>query len=185
MVIEHYVGFGRSAGRESCVRIYAVRNGRRSGYQGVRFRMTSRRRLLVLHLKSRTITCINQTWYFVFSSSNIRPTWVFGPVVFLAKSIMQRTWLRGLSWDEPLSTDIHDEWAAFVTDLPSLLSICVPRNFNSRRNAQCYLLGFCDTSQRGYAAVVYLRMVDVGVVVDVEDSVFLVSTKTNWHQQNP
>ncbi|XP_060871320.1 uncharacterized protein LOC132945563 [Metopolophium dirhodum] len=100
------------------------------------------------------------------------PLGVFGPAVFLA--IMQRTWLSGLSWDEPLSTDIHDEWAAFVADLPSLLSIRVPRHFNSCQNAPCYLLGFCDASQRGYAAVVYLRMVDVSV----EHYVFLVGTKT-------
>ncbi|KAL4141360.1 hypothetical protein QTP88_004012 [Uroleucon formosanum] len=99
---------------------------------------------------------------------------VFGPVVFLAKSIMQRTWLYGLSWDEPLPPDIHEEWAAFVADLSSLLSIRVPCNFNSRRNVPCYLLGFCDASQRGYAAVVYLRMIDV----PVGDSVFLVGTKT-------
>ncbi|XP_022163934.1 uncharacterized protein LOC111029283 [Myzus persicae] len=102
------------------------------------------------------------------------PLGVFGPAVFLAKFIMQRTWLRGLTWDEPLSPDIHDELAAFVADLPSLMSIRVPRHFNSRRNAPCYLLGFCDASQRGYAAVVYLRMVEV----PVGDSVFLVGTKT-------
>ncbi|KAL4126593.1 hypothetical protein QTP88_010805 [Uroleucon formosanum] len=102
------------------------------------------------------------------------PLGVFGPVVFLAKFIMQQTWLRGLSWDEPLPADIQDEWAAFVSDLPSLLSICVPRHFNTRRSAPCYLLGFCDASQRGYAAVVYLRVVDA----PVGDSVFLVGTKT-------
>ncbi|KAE9532003.1 hypothetical protein AGLY_010205 [Aphis glycines] len=86
------------------------------------------------------------------------PLGVFGPVVFRAKSIMQRTWLMGLSWDEPLPAGIQDEWSAFVSDLPSLLSIRVPRYFNSRRNAPCYLLGFCDASQQGYAAVVYLRV---------------------------
>ncbi|XP_025191834.1 uncharacterized protein LOC112592072 [Melanaphis sacchari] len=102
------------------------------------------------------------------------PLGVFGPAVFLAKSIMQRTWLSSLSWDEPLPTDIQEEWAAFVSDLPSLMSIRVPRHFNSRRNAPCYLLGFCDASQRGYAAVVYLRVADV----PMKESVFLVGTKT-------
>lgn len=102
------------------------------------------------------------------------PLGLFGPAVFLAKFIMQRTWLHGLSWDDPLPLDIKDEWAAFVADLPSLLSIRVPRHFNSRRNAPCYLLGFCDASQRGYAAVVYVRIGDV----PVGNSVFLVGTKT-------
>ncbi|KAE9522064.1 hypothetical protein AGLY_017537 [Aphis glycines] len=102
------------------------------------------------------------------------PLGVFGPVVFRAKSIMQRTWLMGLSWDEPLPAGIQDEWSAFVSDLPSLLSIRVPRYFNSRRNAPCYLLGFCDASQQGYAAVVYLRVAGE----PIGDSVFLVGTKT-------
>lgn len=102
------------------------------------------------------------------------PLGVFGPVVFLAKSIMQRTWRRGLSWDEALPTDIHDDWTAFVSDLPSLLAIRIPRHINARVGASCYLLGFCDASQSGYAAVVYIRMTEG----PADLSVFLIGTKT-------
>ncbi|KAL4127332.1 hypothetical protein QTP88_011507 [Uroleucon formosanum] len=102
------------------------------------------------------------------------PLGVFAPAVFLAKSIMQRTWQLGMTWDEPLPKNIHDEWIAFVSDLPSLLNIRVPRYLNSSHGAPCYLLGFCDASQLGYAAVVYVRMADV----DVNASVFLIGTKT-------
>jgi len=102
------------------------------------------------------------------------PLGVFAPAVFLAKSIMQRTWQLGMTWDEPLPNNIHDEWIAFVSDLPSLLNIRVPRHLNSSRGAPCYLIGFCDASQLGYAAVVYVRMADV----DVNASVFLIGTKT-------
>jgi hypothetical protein len=82
------------------------------------------------------------------------PLVVFGPVMFLAKTIMQRTWKHSLSWDEPLPADIHIEWSAFISDLPALLTIRVPRYINARKGAPCYLLGFCDTSHLGYAAVV-------------------------------
>ncbi|KAL4154263.1 hypothetical protein QTP88_002088 [Uroleucon formosanum] len=102
------------------------------------------------------------------------PLGVFAPAVFLAKSIMQRTWQLGMTWDELLPKNIHDEWIAFVSDLPSLLNIRVPRYLNSSHGAPCYLLGFCDASQLDYAAVVYVRMADV----DVNASVFLIGTKT-------
>ncbi|KAL4143914.1 hypothetical protein QTP88_006168 [Uroleucon formosanum] len=102
------------------------------------------------------------------------PLGVFAPAVFLAKSIMQRTWQLGMTWDEVLPKNIHDEWIAFVSDLPSLLNIRVPRYLNSSHGAPCYLLGFCDASQLGYAVVVYVRMADV----DVNASVFLIGTKT-------
>jgi len=87
---------------------------------------------------------------------------------------MQRTRQLGLKWDEPLPPNVHDEWIAFVSDLPSLLNIRVPRYLNSRQGASCYLLGFCDASQLGYAAVVYVRMTDV----DANAFVFLIGTKT-------
>ncbi|XP_008188319.1 uncharacterized protein LOC103310776 [Acyrthosiphon pisum] len=102
------------------------------------------------------------------------PLGLFGPVVFLAKSIMQRTWRHSVAWDDPLPDDIHADWVAFVSELPSLLGVRVPRHINGRQGAPCYLLGFCDASQVGYAAVVYVRMINI----EVDKSVFLIGTKT-------
>jgi len=102
------------------------------------------------------------------------PLGVFGPVVFLAKSIMQRTWRHNIAWDDPLPADIHADWSAFVLELPSLLNIRVPRHINAHQGAPCYLLGFCDASQTGYAAVIYIRMLNV----EIDQSVFLIGTKT-------
>lgn len=102
------------------------------------------------------------------------PLGVFGPVVFLAKSIMQRTWRNNIAWDDPLPADIHADWTAFVSELPSLLNIRVPRHINAHQGAPCYLLGFCDASQTGYAAVVYIRMLNA----EIDRSVFLIGTKT-------
>jgi len=68
------------------------------------------------------------------------PLGVFGPSIFLEKLIMQRTWVSGLGWDDPLPNEIANEWRAFVTDLPSLLQIRIPRHFNSCQGAPCYLL---------------------------------------------
>lgn len=102
------------------------------------------------------------------------PLGFFGPAVFMAKTVMQRTWRQDLSWDDPLPLDIRDEWVAFVFDLPSLKDIKVPRYISASSGAPCYLLGFCDASLLGYAAVVYVRMHDA----PAHQSVFLVGTKT-------
>lgn len=102
------------------------------------------------------------------------PLGLFAPATFLAKSIMQQTWNVKLSWDAPLPIDIQSRWAAFVADLPSLLTVRVPRYIQARNGAPCMLLGFCDASQRGYAAVVYVRILDA----PPDSCIFLLGTKT-------
>lgn len=66
---------------------------------------------------------------------------------------------------------MRSEWSDFVSQLPTLLSSRVPRYMNTARGSPCV---FCDTSIRGYSAVVYLR---ISVVPHVK-CVFLVATKT-------
>ncbi|XP_022165278.1 uncharacterized protein LOC111030191 [Myzus persicae] len=102
------------------------------------------------------------------------PLGLFAPSTFLAKSIMQRTWCSGLTWDAPLPDDIHADWAAFVADLASLLTIRVPRYVNTRQGSPCLLLGFCDASQLGYAAVAYVRVIDA----PPDKCIFLLGAKT-------
>lgn len=102
------------------------------------------------------------------------PLGLFAPATFYGKCIMQRTWAAKSKWDEPLPADISRDWASFVSDLPSLSDLKVPRHFNSHRGAPCFLLGFCDASQHGYAAVLYVKMLNC-----VSDSnIFLVGSKT-------
>ncbi|CAI6351883.1 unnamed protein product [Macrosiphum euphorbiae] len=102
------------------------------------------------------------------------PLGFFAPSTFLAKSIMQRTWCSGLSWDAPLPDSIHADWAGFVADLASLITIEVPRYINARQGSPCLLLGFCDASQLGYAAVVYVRIIDA----PPDNCIFLLGSKT-------
>lgn len=102
------------------------------------------------------------------------PLGLFAPAIFHGKCIMQRTWSAKVSWDDPLPNDISRDWKTFVSDLPSLNDLKVPRHFNSRRESPCQLLGFCDASQHGYAAVLYIKMLDH----DSDSTVFLVGTKT-------
>lgn len=82
--------------------------------------------------------------------------WI-SPVVFKAKAFIQRLWLSGLGWDDPLTLDLKNEWMTFVCDLPNISRVAVPRQIFPSGTVSYSLHGFCDASTAGYAAVVYLR----------------------------
>lgn len=88
------------------------------------------------------------------------PLGLLSPVILFAKQLLQRVWHAGLSWDEQLPPEIADVWHNFVNDLSNLQHVSIPRYVGTHRNMQCSLCGFCDASSVGYAAVVYLRVLD-------------------------
>jgi hypothetical protein len=102
------------------------------------------------------------------------PLGLLAPVVFLAKHFMQRVWQAEVSWDDPLPPRLADTWRQFVFELSSLQQLRVPRFVGSGLGAEIVLCGFCDASERGYAAVVYARVQRP----DGRVSVSLVGTKT-------
>ncbi|CAI6369999.1 unnamed protein product [Macrosiphum euphorbiae] len=89
------------------------------------------------------------------------PVGALGPVVFWAKCIMQELWIEKLDWDASPSSDIIDKWHKFTTELPALSSFSLSRYINVCASKTIQLLGFADASKKGYAAVVYLRVIDM------------------------
>ncbi|KAL0880978.1 hypothetical protein ABMA27_002135 [Loxostege sticticalis] len=88
------------------------------------------------------------------------PIGLLTPLTFLAKHLIQRLWLLGTSWDEPVPDDINHIWTKYTQQLAHLSQLQIPRRI-TRDNAVSYQLhGFCDASEAGYAAVVYLRSSD-------------------------
>jgi len=87
------------------------------------------------------------------------PLGFLSPVVLFAKHLMQLVWSSGIAWDDKLPPEIADEWSQFVTELPSLSLVQIPRFVGTQSGSTYMLCGFCDASVRGYAAVVYLRIV--------------------------
>lgn len=51
-------------------------------------------------------------------------------------------------------------WDQFLAELPLLRDISLPRHINVRQARDIQLLGFSDASQKAYAAVSYLRMMN-------------------------
>ncbi|KAI5632858.1 pao retrotransposon peptidase domain-containing protein [Phthorimaea operculella] len=80
-----------------------------------------------------------------------RPGYVHGEV------LLQRLWLANLGWDDQLSGELLKDWLKFVTTLPGIVHIAIPRKLVPSVGCKATLHGFCDASERGYAAAVYLR----------------------------
>lgn len=94
------------------------------------------------------------------------------PVVFWSKRFFQDLWLEGLQWDDPLPTHLRANWERFVTQLPLLRRLQIPRFMKG--SSQNQIIGFCDASERGFSAVTYLRTTDPLGIIDV----FLIKAKT-------
>lgn len=85
------------------------------------------------------------------------PIGLLTPLTFRAKHLIQRLWLLGTSWDQPVPEDIKEIWTRYMHQLPNLAHLHIPRRI-TRDDAVSYQIhGFCDASEAGYAGAVYLR----------------------------
>ena len=100
----------------------------------------------------------------------------FALAVIRVKILLQRLWEQGIGWDKPVPPPVRDSWNKWKSELPCLSNKSVPRCYHPKgvRILHKELHGFSDASENAYAAVVYLRMVDVEDRVHV----MLVAAKT-------
>lgn len=97
------------------------------------------------------------------------------PAITTAKVFIQRLWLSGIEWDDPLPSALLKDWLKFRNDLEKLQAIRIPRWIKSSKDDTCLeLQGFSDASNVAYAAVVYARVTDRDGNVHVS----LVTSKT-------
>ena len=96
------------------------------------------------------------------------PLGLAGPVILVAKKIIQSLCRDGHSWDDDLDLDRKRSWDQWVGELPLLEKLRIDRSFvpNGFGKVVSYQLHhFCDASEIGYGTVSYLRVVnDVGDV---------------------
>ncbi|XP_025204443.1 uncharacterized protein LOC112601188 [Melanaphis sacchari] len=109
------------------------------------------------------------------------PLGFLSPVIFYAKHQLQCVWQAGVSWDERLPLALENSWMSFVKDLHCLSAIRVPRFVGTSEGSRYELCGFADASNKGYAAVIYLRVSDRHHQV----SVFLLGSKTKLAPTKP
>ena len=95
------------------------------------------------------------------------PVGWLAPVTLLLKAFMQVTWEQGLGWDEPLPQEIKEEFVQWREHLVDLRKIKVPRCLLPKTpTTSVQLHVFCDASERGYGACIYVRTVDSAGKVD-------------------
>lgn len=85
------------------------------------------------------------------------PLGLLGPVLLYAKKIMQNLWQSGVTWDESVTSAIYWEWVKFCTQLKELNEISFPRRVVVKEVAEIQIHGFCDASEKGYGACLYVR----------------------------
>ncbi|XP_018378595.1 PREDICTED: uncharacterized protein LOC108771166 [Trachymyrmex cornetzi] len=85
------------------------------------------------------------------------PLGLLGPVVLYAKKIMQDVWRAGIHWDESVSECIYTEWLEFTRQLDLIEQITFPRKLLVDDCREVQIHGFCDASNIGYGACLYVR----------------------------
>ncbi|GFX35197.1 uncharacterized protein TNCV_100041 [Trichonephila clavipes] len=86
------------------------------------------------------------------------PLGFHSPTTIQLKILMQDIWKENISWDDPVTDCIFESWTQFKNQMKHLAEIQIPRYLAEDATAKRVLLtGFCDASQRAYAAVFYLR----------------------------
>lgn len=85
--------------------------------------------------------------------------WI-SPSIVLAKMLIQKLWLVGTQWDQPLSEELTSDWLNIRRDFEDVNQIFLDRWLHSYScNIKAIQLhGFSDASTRAYAGVVYCRV---------------------------
>ncbi|XP_039303404.1 uncharacterized protein LOC120357308 [Solenopsis invicta] len=86
------------------------------------------------------------------------PLGLVGPIITLAKILMQKLWSLGLDWDESVPMSIYKEWHQLKSQLNLLNRLKIPRAImTGNTGTRIQLHGFCDASEKAYGACVYIR----------------------------
>lgn len=88
------------------------------------------------------------------------PLGLIGPVVVIAKILMQRIWSSKIDWDDQLPTELTARWNLFAQNLLHLSNLTIPRYlFFSKTFVEIQLHGYSDASLSAYGAALYLRAI--------------------------
>jgi len=83
------------------------------------------------------------------------------PIIIVVKILIQKMWLKSVSWDEQLDQSIQGQWRVFREKLKSIETIRIPRCLITQDSPDIIQLhGFSDASEAAYAACIYLRVED-------------------------
>ena len=107
------------------------------------------------------------------------PLGVMSPVTVSWKMLFQATCKAGLGWDQALGGECLREWKRLKTAMEEETTTSVPRCYQIDNSKKIRLIGFCDASEKAYAAVVYLR------IGEEEADIHFVAAKTRVAPTKP
>ena len=97
--------------------------------------------------------------------------WV-SPVTVTLKIVFQETWVTKTGWDQSIPENLMKTWFKVRSQLLELEKLKIPRWIV--RGVQYEIHGFADASEKAYAAVLYLRSINI----DGTSSTYLIAAKT-------
>ncbi|XP_065356279.1 uncharacterized protein LOC135950678 [Calliphora vicina] len=86
------------------------------------------------------------------------PVGWLGPVLVVAKMLMQKVWQDQIDWDEDIKMSTQTEWEKFVASYHEVNCIQIPRWVHYEPESSVELHVFSDASEKAYAGVIYIRV---------------------------
>lgn len=84
--------------------------------------------------------------------------WI-SPIIISAKSLLQTLWREKVDWDSPVDERFVNKWQKIKSEFNLISTLQIPRWVNFKPNDIVELHGFCDASETGYAAAIYIKNV--------------------------
>ncbi|XP_063994282.1 uncharacterized protein LOC135171584 [Diachasmimorpha longicaudata] len=88
------------------------------------------------------------------------PLGLLGPVILKAKTIIQQLWSAKLDWDESIPLHILTIWTDFCNQLSLINDLRFDRKTLVKDTITNEIHGFCDASETGFGACIYLKSTD-------------------------
>lgn len=91
------------------------------------------------------------------------PCGLLAPITIKAKMMMQSTFKSKTGWDDYVDIKTQQEWNKYRNELPLVKEIKIDRWLKTRPNSINCLHGFCDASDNGLSAGIYLVQTSNGI----------------------
>lgn len=90
------------------------------------------------------------------------PLGLISPVVVKAKILLQHVWAKSNKigkngWDDTVPKEFIDEWMRIKSRSSAVNSLSIKRFLQTKENSNVQLHGYCDASEKAYAACIYIR----------------------------
>jgi len=85
------------------------------------------------------------------------PLGLLGPIILYAKILIQEIWRCKIDWDESVPQSVYSKWLEFTKQWESLDTISLERKLLVTECNDIQIHGFCDASEIGYGACIYIR----------------------------